>query len=76
MEKQFRTTIDKQYVGMLAQRSNTTLADDGYRAYNAIANEETAPPSKNTIQYTKRLAMVDAVVSKLGEGINIISLNP
>ena len=43
----FCATIDKQYVEMLARQGDTTLAEDGYAAYNAMAKEDNTTLSEN-----------------------------
>ena len=72
----FCTTINKQYVEMLARRGNSTLADDGYRSYNAITNEETTALSQNLIKYDERSARANARVGKMEERINTMATKP
>ena len=61
----FKTTIDEQYVMMLAKRGGTTLAKDGYKAYSAIVNKDTMALTKSIMRYAKQLARADARVNEL-----------
>jgi len=71
----FRATIEEQYVEMLARRGDTTLAEDGYAAYNAMAEEDNAALSENLVQYAERSARAEARVSDIEAQLETLTMN-
>ena len=61
----FRATIDKQYVEVLAQQGNTTLTDDGCLAYYAMAKEKSAALSESLEHYEENAARTEARISDM-----------
>ena len=47
----FATTINKQYIRMIAKRGRTTLAEDGYEVFNTIASEDTTALTESIMRY-------------------------
>ena len=61
---------------MLARNGRTTLAQDGYAAYHAIAEEDTTIPAESIIRYAEQLARVDARVGEFEVRLKAMAINP
>ena len=71
----FRTTIDEEYVNMLARNGRTTLSQDGYEAYHAVDNEDTTALTKSLTRYAEQLPRADARVGKLEARFEAMAMN-
>ena len=54
-----------QYKMMLARRGGRTLVEDEYRAFIAVATEDTAILTKSLVNYAERSSRTEAQVSTL-----------
>ena len=72
----FKTTIDEQYVEMLARNSGTTLVQDGYAAYYAVAKEDTSALANSIIRYGRQSEKADTRVGELKAHLEAIAINP
>jgi 7-keto-8-aminopelargonate synthetase-like enzyme len=71
----FCATIDKQYVEMLVRRGNTTLKDNSYVAYNAMAKEKSVALSENLEQYEESAARTEARISNTEAQMEAMAIN-
>ena len=61
----FRATIDKQYVEMLARQGNTKLTDNGCLAYYAMAKEKRVALSESLEHYEENAARTEARITDI-----------
>ena len=61
---------------MLAKRGEKTLADDGYEAFNAIANEDMTALTESIVRYAEQLTRKDTRVNELKACMEVIAIQP
>ena len=71
-----KTTINEQFVRILAKIGGTMLTDDEYKAFNAIADEDTMALTESIVEYAEQSARADTRVNGIKARSEKMVVNP